>query len=399
MTTEREEHPVDLTESGLLQRAEEETGLRNFGDDDFHTGLRMLLESAQREAGLSLIGKQALQQDCLRWLTNRLKIEDALAKNPEILNTPVSRPLFIVCLPRTGSTFLHRLLSQDEQARAPLFWELWRPAPPPRKETRLSDPRIAQLEEEHVRSIKALFPDVLSMHTVEASAPEECYFLLQNSFASYSTSFYYDIPSYQEWVRTLDLVPSYRYYKKQLQLLSWRCFGQPWILKNPEHLLSLDAILKVFPDAAIVQVHRDPKVALASLCSLQHSVLNLWRQAPLPAESIGERMLQKWQFPVEHSMRVRAQASASQFFDLDYDELLADPIGSVRRIYGHFGYELTAGSVSCMQAWLSENQQHKHGKHDYTLESFGLTPERVDEAFADYVRAFGFRGKQEWNRS
>lgn len=399
MTTPPEDSRVQLTESALLELAEQETGLRNFGEEDFRTGLRILLESAQREANLSVIGKQTLQQDCLRWLTNRLKIEDNLTRYPEILTTPLRRPLFIVCLPRTGSTLLHRLLSQDEQARAPLFWELWRPAPPPRTETRLSDPRIAQLEEEHVRSIQRLFPDVLSMHAVEASAPEECFFLLQNSFVSYSTSFFYDIPSYQEWVRTLDLVPSYRYYKKQLQLLSWQCFGEPWILKNPEHLLSLEAILQVFPDAAIVQVHRDPKVAVASLCSLQHSVLNLWRESPLPPESIGERILHKWQFPVTRSMQVRAQANERQFYDLDYSDLVTDPIGSIRRLYGYFGYELTTGSVSRMQSWLTNNPQHKHGKHDYTLETYGVTPDQVDDAFADYVKAFGFQGQQGRKRS
>lgn len=289
---------------------------------------------------------------------------------------------------------LHRLLSQDEQARAPLFWGLV--AHPRHRVHRPGCPirESPSWKRSTFDLIQRLFPDVLSMHAIEASAPEECFFLLQNSFVSYSTSFFYDIPSYQEWVRTLDLVPSYRYYKRQLQLLSWQCFGEPWILKNPEHLLSLEAIYRYFRMPRLCRCIAIRKSRSPRSGSLQHSVLNLWRESPLPPESIGERILHKWQFPVTRSMQVRAQANERQFYDLDYSDLVTDSIGlPIRRLYGYFGYELTTGWFP-HQSWLTNNPQHKHGKHDYTLETYGVTPDQVDDAFADYVKAFGFQGQQ-----
>jgi len=379
---------VTFSEAELLRQAKAETGLADWGGDDFLEGLRLLLQACANEAQLSERGQQWLQRDLRHWLTGRLHIQDALNQQPEILETPIERPLFIVGLPRTGSTFLHRLLGQDEYGRAPVTWELSRPAPPPRPETHATDPRIALVADEIARTILRLLPDIASKHEFDVQAPDECTSLFEKAFSAHVTGVFYHVPSYQAWIRQRDLTTAYQYYKRQVQLLCYHFPGRTWISKNPDHLLGLDAMLKVFPDASIIYLHRDLTEVFGSICSIQHSLLSMWRETPFTEAEMGEIVLNMMAPTVDRAMEARKRTDPSRYFDLQYSDLVVDPLGTVERIYDYFGYALSTTSQQQMNQWLAQNQQHKHGKHHYDLEKFGLTPEIVHTRLAEYAAAF-----------
>ena len=377
-----------LADTDLLTQAQEQTGLSDWGGDEFREGLQVLLESCATEANLRQQGQTWLQQEIVYWLTNRLQIQQALNESPEILEVPIARPLFIVGLPRTGSTFLHRLLAQDSNGRLPRLWELSRPAPPPKPETRKTDPRIAQVADKLNRGLHSLLPDLGTKHVIDVEAPEECNALFQNAFTAYVTGALYHVPTYQAWIRQQDLTASYQYYKKQVQLLCHHYPGKTWITKNPDHLLALDTLLQVFPDASIVYLHRDLSEVFGSICSIQHSLVNIWRETPIAKAAMGEIVLNMMVPTVDLAMSARKRVDPAHFYDLQYTDLIADPLGSVQRIYEHFGYPLRAASIEQMQGRLENNEQHKHGKHEYQLEEFGLTTDIVYERLSDYAHEF-----------
>ncbi|MCX6048536.1 MAG: sulfotransferase [Chloroflexi bacterium] len=379
---------VNLSEADLMAQAQQQSGLSDWGEDNFRAGLQILLAACANEANLSTQGQQWLQHDMLHWLTNRLQIQATFKASPEILDVPIERPLFILGLPRTGSTLLHRLLAQDENGRVPVLWELSRPAPPPRPETRATDPRIAQVADEIERTIQRLIPDMATKHSIDVQAPEECNSLFQDSFACYATGVFYHVPTYLAWLRQQDLTAAYQYYKTQVQILTYHYPGRTWISKNPDHMLGIDAILKVFPDAAIVYLHRDLSEVFGSVCSVQHSLLNMWRKTPFAAKDIGNITLNMLAPTVDRALLERKQANPAHFYDLHYTELTADPVGAVERIYDYFGYALSPASSAQMQSWLAQNKQNKHGEHHYKLEDFGLTLGAVQERLADYLKEF-----------
>lgn len=376
---------VNLSEQSLMTAAQYQTGLSDWGNSDFREGLSRLLDACQYEANLSLAGLQWLQQECIQSLSNRLYIQEALKKDPEILQVPIRRPLILATLPRSGSTFLHRLLAQDPGGRALLHWELQQPAPPPQVKTYATDSRIAQ-GVEAARKEQALFSGSKTMHTVRATIPEECCYLLKNSFSNFDATFWYHIPSYYQWLCESDLTNTYRYYKKQLQILTRHFPGEPFVLKEPGHLLGLDAILTVFPDACLVQVHRSPYQQIASLCSLQGKTQNALRHTPLTPHEIGQIVLNRWLIPLKKAMQARSEADPSHFYDIYYEDLLVDPIATVSQLYNYFGFNLSEEAVTQMQVWLDNNPQDKHGKHQYTLKQFGLSPELIDEKMSDYMQ-------------
>lgn len=379
---------VDLSAAILMAQAQAQSGLADWGDDHFREGMQILLAACVNEANLSNQGQRWLQHDILHWLTNRLQIQATLKASPEILDVPVQRPIFILGLPRTGSTLLHRLLAQDENGRVPVLWELSRPAPPPRPETRTTDPRIAQVADEIARTIQRLIPDMATKHLIDVEAPEECNSLFQDCFACYATGIFYHVPTYLAWLGQQDLTAAYQYYKTQVQILTYHYPGRTWISKNPDHLLGIDAILKVFPDASMVYLHRDLSEVFGSLCSLLHSLLNMWRAEPFAPKEIGPIVLNMLAPTVDRALRERKQANPAHFYDLQYTDLTADPLGAVERIYDYFGYVLSPASRTQMQSWLAQNQQHKHGEHHYQLEEFGLTTDMVHARLADYLAMF-----------
>lgn len=384
---------IPLTVESLLATARERTKLSDFGDPEFLVGLRILLGDLERHGNLSFLGRFLAQQNVLRMLCNRLRIADDLKRHPEILDVPIERPLFIVGLPRTGTTLLHNLLAQIPGVRVPLLWELRYPSPPPLLEERESDLRIAAVRRE-MKILDYLGPQLSLMHRMSAETPDECIHLLDLTFSSSELSCMGEsTPQYYAWILEKDRVPDYRYFRQLLQLLKWRCPGEPWIFKSPVHLSALDALCTVFPDANIVHTHRDPRQVVGSLCSLTGSARSINCER-IDRSTVGQQELFFSAGAMDRALQARASLGPDRFIDVHYSELTRDPLGMARTIFERFGYPLPPTADARMQRWLDENRQHKLGVHKYTAETFGLTPEVIDRRFAEYVERFGIVREQ-----
>ena len=379
---------VSLDERSLLAAARRETGLEDFGGDEFHEPLKLVLEGLETEARLTLLGRLVARRDLLGLLTNRLRLAEDRKRHPGIAEQHIARPFVIIGLPRTGSTLLHHLISQDPASRAPLAWEVMTPSPPPEAALYDTDPRIAEAERK-LRWLDWLAPDFKAIHPLGARLAIECIAILSHTFLASRFHTTYRTPSYQAWLKKQDVRSAYAYHRQFLQHLQWRTPADRWVLKAPAHLYALDALLAIYPDALIVQTHRDPRVVLGSVASLTLSLQSAFA-GPLDLEEIGREVVQSWSEALERGMHVRHSdpAGARRFVDVRYQQLLADPIGTVRRIYTHFDLPLSAEAEHRMRSHLGDNPQHKHGRHAYDLKAFGLDGPTLDRQFRSYREFF-----------
>jgi len=370
----------------LMQAACRKTGLNDFGNDDFINALHVLIRSYNQDANLNLIGRIITCLVTKEKLVNRLLVRERLLKYPKILDESIQRPLFIVSLPRTGTTLLHRLLSLDSFNRPLLYKEVICPVLPHDPKGRLSDTREA-MAQRALKSLYKMVPDLAAIHPVQVNEPEECFPLLANSFKYPSVSFGANVSGYLDWLKQTDFVSVYSYYKKQLQILQHGETCTRWVLKSPLHMLYMNELLHVFPDACIVQIHRDPAMVVPSFCSLI-SKLRGMASDHIDLNLIGQYGIDMLANMAHMSCNVRDSAAPDRFFDVSYEELVKDPIQTARRIYKKFGYNFTSGFEQSMHTWLHENPQHKHGVHEYSIEQFGLDYDSVTRRFATYCEHF-----------
>ena len=366
----------------LMAAARRRTGLSDFGDDRFRAGLDNLLASFEAEGDAHAFGRHFFREYCVGLLANRLRIEEEFRRRPEINDVPMDRPLVITGLPRSGTTFLHRLMSEDPNGRTLLFWEALEPAPAPRPETYRTDPRIARARKS-IDLIYSLSPRIPAAHLFAAEEAEECNNLFAHEFGAGINGFMFDVPGYMRWLGRQDLVPGYRSMRRQLQLLSLHVRRDYWVLKAPAHLFGLDALLTVYPDACVVQTHRDPLKVLPSICSLAAGFRGIMSD-PVDLRKLGEEFVEAMADGPEKAMKARESLDPSRFFDVRYDAMIADPIGTVRDVCRYFGYEFSPEYEARTRRHLAENPQHKHGVHRYRLDDFGLDAKAVDRHFAGY---------------
>jgi hypothetical protein len=390
-------HYKDLSTEQLMVAAMKKTGLSDWGEDVdlVKQELEVRLKSYREDARLTFFGRYIIYETVLRLLANRLLAENDFKTHPEILRQPVTRPLFVTGLPRTGTTLLHRLLGQDPDARVPLLWELMWPTPPPVKAQRDTDPRIQQAAD-ILQQLADTAPLLNSIHGLDPKEPEECVWIMEELFAYMRGN----VSSQVKWLLQQDLSPNYRYYRKMLQLLQWHTPGDHWILKSPFHLYKVESILNVFPDACIVQTHRAPETVVASFCSLVASSHKLYSDDVDPL-AIGQLTMQIWTRAVKHTMEARARLDPKRFYDVYYEDLMADPVGICRQVYDYFGYDYSPAMETAIKKWLSDNPQNKHGVHRYSLEQFGLNKALVQEQFKEYTEHYqiGARSKMHATKS
>jgi hypothetical protein len=380
---------VSLDEQGLLDAARRATQLDDLGDDGFREPFRMVLQGLEAEARLTLVGRMAARQDILGLLANRLRLEEDSKRHPEIGAQEVPRPLFIVGLPRTGSTLLHHLLAQDPASRVAQAWEVMSPSPPPEARTYRTDPRIAKAARQ-LAWFDALTPDFKAIHPLGAQLALECIAIMSPTFLASRFHTSYHVPTYQEWLERQDLRPAYRFHRRFLQQLQWRAPAQRWVLKAPAHLFAFDALLETYPDARIVQTHRDPLTVLASVASLTAVLQRAFTDELDPFE-IGREVSRRWTNGLEGAMRLRrsGRVAAERFHDVHYHELVRDPMAVVRRIYAHFEMPLTEAAETAMRRFLAENPKDRNGAHRYSLGTFGLEADDLIRRFKAYREYFG----------
>ncbi len=388
------ENPVGTVDD-LHASATRRTGLTDFGPDDYTDGLAVLLDSLAADAALTPLGAKA-QRALLRGvLAARLCSEAAWQANPEYAEVAIGRPVFITGLPRTGTTALHRLLAADPASQGLEMWLAQVPQPRPPRDTWRDNvvfnhiqAGFAQHHEEH--------PEFMGLHYMAADQVEECWQLLQQSMRSVSFETLAYVPGYSAWLRGQDWTGAYRRHRRNLQLIGLPDAGRRWVLKNPSHLFALDALLAVYPDALVVQTHRAPRTAIASACSLAAHASAGWSPA-FTGALIGRTQLDLWARGLARFTAERARHAPARFCDVRYDDLVADPVGTVEAVYGYFGLPLSGAAADAIRSLAAAPAAGRPGTgrqgdgtaHRYTLEEFGLAGEEVDERFAGLVPQAG----------
>jgi soluble cytochrome b562 len=372
----------------LMSRAAKATGHDDFGDASFREGLDVLCDAARNEARLNQLGRIASAKAIVDILKNRLQIVDHCKRHPEIEREEIRQPLFVVGMPRTGTTILYGLLAQDPNLRTPMTWEIDHPYPPPRPENHTTDPRIAK-SQQGIDAFHAFAPGFNAIHPQAAILPDECQEITAHHFASIGFQHFLDIPSYQRWLLAQDFVPALRFHKLFLQYLQSSFPTSRWLLKSPAHFHYLPALLQAYPDAHIVQTHRDPASVIASVSSLTCIVRAVFRNEIDPS-AVGHNQLAYWKSTMDKCLAARGPAGTQdpRFFDVQFEEIMEDPFGLIARIYAHEGRELTPEIRQRMERFLAENRRDKHGRHRYVLEDFGLTKDAVRAAFQTYIQRF-----------
>jgi len=378
-----------LDEERLLAAARHRTRLEDFGPESFRMGLRQLVESLVSDARLNQVGRLFAQRQIHELLVHRLRLADHRARHPELAEEKIERPIFILGLPRTGTSLLHALLAEDPVHRVPLSWEVDDPCPPPEPATYASDPRIVRSERRFAQ-LRGLAPGVQAIHPVGALLPQECIVITACEFASLRFEMCFDVASYQEWLVDCDMRPAYAFHRRFLQHLQSRRPGGRWVLKSPGHLGPIEALLDEYPDAMIVQTHRDPRKVIPSVASLEVTLRGPASDAVDPV-AVGAQQLWLWPRLLEQGIdaRDRHPEHAHRFCDLHYAEIAADPIACVRRIYAHFDLPLAPDTVERMRAHLAAHPRDEHGLHRYSLGGFGLDADDIGRRFSRYCTRFG----------
>ena len=373
-----------LHTEALVAAARRQTGLDDFGDETFREPLSRLLASCATEARLNIFGRCALAQDVLQLLTNRLQMQRDREKWPRIADETISAPIFIVGLPRTGTTLLHGLLAQDLDAcRAPATWEVMFPSPPPS----LGENKRIKRAERRLACFDLLAPEFRKIHPMSAHFPQECIAIMSHSFMSDQFCAMYNVPTYESWLLRQDMEPAYKFHRQFLQHLQYGRPARRFVLKAPAHLLSMEVLFEMYPDALVVQTHREPLEVLPSAASLTTVLRSTFSDSVDPA-AIGREMTKYWEDALEKLLGARNGLRSHAFFDVDYSDLIRDPIAVVRRIYRRLETELSSAAELRMRTFLKSHAPARYGRHSYSLAEFGMNPLNLSERFSLYRARF-----------
>ena len=368
----------------LLEDVRQEVGLDDFGDDRFREGLAMLLQSVEQEAKLDGGAARRFLDQAKRRLRNRLEVEDWYRRNPQIHQVKVGRPTSITGLPRTGTTALANILSLDPGFRALRSWEQNRPCPPPILEDEAQDPRRLAAEAELVRLAREQ-PEFAKLHLSDAAATEEDVEVLGMSFQAQQLQL--PIFGYHAWWRDADMRPAFAYHRRVIALLQSRRPPDSWLFKAPAHNFHLEAVFSAYPDMRMIVTHRDPAKAIPSAISLLCAL-----QPPGPEfspEAFGRHHCEHLRIGAERAMAARSRIGEGRFLDVHHKEFVADPFGTITRIYRFLDRELQPKVLDRMREWHAKNRSGAHGVHRYTPEQFGLSASKIRSDFEAYMQRFG----------
>jgi hypothetical protein len=383
LTTRNVNNPLSSGE--LIDQACLLAGLDDLGDIPFRDALDALVYSLNHDARVAGVVRERAVQILSGVLVKRLRLVDDRKRYPEIADEVVRSPIVIVGQPRSGSTHLHALLACVRGLRAPRFWEMSAPSPPPEQATFDHDERIASVQQ----IVDELPAELMVRHPMSATRPEQCNLLNDWSFINQAWMASFDIPTYREWFLDADYAPAYEAHRRTLQHLQWRTPGR-WVLKYPKHLLSLDALLDTYPDAVLIWTHRDPAAVIPSAVSLT----GYMRESNTPGYD-PVRFGREWTAIEELALhrglatRDRGRIRADRNVDVHYPALMADPLGVVTKVCDAVGCPVDERSRLAVSAWLDGHPQRRFGVHRYTPEAFGLDPGRLRERFGFYARRFG----------
>ena len=394
-----------LDTDSLHRAAYRRAGSTDYGSWDFAEPLERLLKSYRDEAALTTLGRITVRELIVSLLDNLLRMEAERAANREIERQRIAAPVFIVGLPRTGTTHLHGLISEDRANRAPLTWEVMYPAA-----SRSADDvaRARSQTDARLDWADRLAPEFMRIHPIAAELPQECIAITAQVFMSIQFHTTHDVPSYQDWLerapQRLAFDFHHRFLQHQQAKSAGAISGRPpwmagvpemqdaisgrWVLKAPGHLFALEGLLERYPDARIIHTHRNPLRVMASMAS-HATVLRRAFSDNADPRKIAADWADRWARALEKFLAVRDRMSASQFLDINFESIESDPLGTVERVYDFLGWPLTPDARTAMHRFLAANPKNKHGVHSYTLEQFGLNRAAETIRFRAYCERFG----------
>lgn len=378
----------DFNADALLQTAIRKTDLDDYGDPAFEEPFRLLIQAMNEEAQLSVKGRVMARADLLKLLGNRLRLVSDRTKIPAIAQQPIERPIFILGFPRTGSSFLHNLLSQDPNIQVPQYWESLYPSPPPNADIGCpsTQKRIASTARDF-RWFNRINPKYKKIYQYGAQAAAECIALMGASFESMRFAFTYRVPTYRQWAESQPLTHGYQFHRKFLQHLQVNRPSARWVLKAPAHLLHLETLLTVYPDAVVVFTHRHPASTIPSITSNTYTLRQAFSGAVDPTEVAKEEM-ERWKLGWERSHKIRQNwpVSQSPYLDVFYKDLRQSPMEVVEAIYNHAQMPLADVARTKMEHFIATNPKDALGKHDYSMEQFGLSKALLKKEFSSYLK-------------
>jgi hypothetical protein len=363
---------VPLDQESLLRSAMESTGLSDFGADDWREPFGVFIRALEEEAALNLLGRIRTRSEILQLLCARLQVEDTYKRHPEIAEEEVGQPLIIIGQGRSGTSLLQNVLGAHPDNGVLMHWEMVFPCPPPEAATYATDPRIAKADA-LIDQWNRVTPTMPSMHELRGYMPfEDCVLMAMNFGAISWMDCLGQVPSYDAYIMRQDIEPHLRYHERVLKLLQWKNPRKHWVLKDPMHLDRMPALLKVYPDACFIWPHRDPVRALASLVSIIGTIQ--WSRSDEPFRGVSLDLLMN---PEISAMRFQAVIDqiesgaipARQIVNLLYKDLVADTIGTVERIYEHFGIELTPQGRAAMSQYMADNPRDNRPPHRFSIGS------------------------------
>lgn len=381
---------IPLRSRELIETAMENTGLSDFGADNWREPFEILVESLENEAELNLFGRLMTRSDLLIWLEERLQIEETYRLHPEIEDEVVNAPVFIVGQARSGTSILFELLSTDRRFGVPTNWEIMFPCPPPQTATYHDDARIAKAQH-LLTQWHRVTPSFLSMHELGATIPNECKVAMNCTFVSDNLTGLFQVPSYYMWLQQADLSGAYAYYKRMLKLLQWKNPRQHWLLKSPSHTESLPVLFKVFSDARVVLTHRDPIKARASVANLLGTLYWMRSDKAFDAASF-ERLMTAEAYAASLDRVIDqielGEIPRSQIHDFLFADLMRDPTEALAGLYGKLRLDFPDTVRQGMVDYLAHKPKGKFGKNVYSVgDSEQVARER--RLFARYQKFHG----------
>ena len=368
----------------LLDKARRKSRLSDLGEANVTASLDRLLTACSREAALSLVGRGALRWDVVRFVSNLLRLRAEEVARPDILAQQIQAPIFITGLPRSGTTFLHRLMMEDPQNRAPRVFQTIQPYPdgsaPDQRERRAN---------RKLRAFERLAPEFRSLHPLDAGSPQECCEITAHVFRSLRFDTTFHIPSYRRWLDEEGHLPAYRFHRRFLQHLQHQEGVGRWVLKCPDHLFALRELRAIYPDARVVFVHRDPVKVLLSLTQLTE-VLRRPFTRRLDRGRIGREESARWYDGTLRMIQADAEGPfAEPICHVHYLDLISDPVSTVEGVYGHFGLTLAPDAAGRMARLVAERPNGGYGPHSYRFEDHGLDAGTERDRFRGYMIHFG----------
>ena len=382
-----------LDAAALIAEAEAKVGIAD-SDPGVAGNLHRLIAEIGKTFPLSAAGEARLLGALRMDAVNRLESLKWLRDYPEIADEPIIAPVFLMGLPRSGTTYFQYLFDRDHRFRLIRTWESTMPSPPPgfdpaSVETRRHVWREMQRARGHFDGFEAL-------HLYDEDGSDECHAFLQQSWGAAGLNNLYRVPGYFDWLMDdLDLVQTYRVHKRQLQCLQWRSERKPWALKYPNHVVAMDAILAVYPDVRFVMTHRDPVQVVGSIAKMTWNLRGMCASSPPDRHQVGRDMLHFIQRHIDRIMAFDAGANGARVVHVDYYALVADPVGQMRRIHAGLGIDTPETVARAVGDWHADNPKNARGRNDYSLDEYGLDAGAVRAQFTPYIERFAIPAEEE----